>query len=211
MTLSSYSEYAATSVIQKGCTVAETRQPGIKLCCALSPPLPYEQVWERQSKRRGGGSFLVFFASGLKTNAPNRSGRTPVLRNLISYNLIPTLLRPGCRSRLRWPRSKANAAGKSGIRVCLLGDLTSRDLCIDDPDTAVRMENPLPLSSVSSLFEIIALPRETDSCACAKARTLWSHPLEKAFNPLFWRGRRRMRRGWRGVVRGVFDFGTKAR
>lgn len=115
VTLPFYSEYAQRPVIQKGCTVAETRQPGIKLC--LHSVLPYEQGWERQSKGREGGSFLVFCASGLEANAPNRSGRAPVLRNLISYNLMPTLVRPGCQSRFRWSRSKANAAGKCGIRA----------------------------------------------------------------------------------------------
>lgn len=167
---------------------------------------------------------MVFFASGLDTHAPNRGSRTPVLRNSISYNLMSAVLRPGCRSRFRWPRSKANAAGKSGFRVCLLDDLVSGNLCTDDLDTSFREENvqstlvvpgtefPFPPS------RLISSPLQDDDLAVIQLRVLSSaHVVEatvtSVFSLSFW-----MRsRGWEGgggllwALWGVSEFGTKAR
>ena len=115
-----------------GCTVARSRQPKIKLYCTHPhSQLPYERVEDAFQEQRCGP--LVLFASALDARVSNRGGCT-VLRNLISYNLMPTC--PQRCNRAAGHNSdgpdRKLMPGKSGIRVC-------KGLCTDDTDTLVRM------------------------------------------------------------------------
>jgi hypothetical protein len=83
-------------------------------------------------------------------NAPNSGDRSPVLRNLISYNLLPQCCDRAAGYDSDGPDRKLMPRGNPGFwSVCSMGP-GSRDLCTAYADSFVRMR----MYSVVSLHEI---------------------------------------------------------